>query len=559
MTDPLATVSTRNTPQSRPADARQVPNSAGGFSFRVDPWQRLRRFLVLGVDGGSFYASDRELALENAQVVLDLVALDGLQVVREVLEISESGRAPKQQPALFTLAVAIARGDVDTRRAAEQALPRVARTGTHIMTFAKYVRQFRGWGRILKRGVGAWFTLPTVEDVAYQVVKYRQREGYTPRDLLRLASPATTEPARRALFNWVCTGGVTESRAPSRPDTREVVTRTVGATADDLPRVVQGFQRAQSSTTAREWVRCVREYRLSWEMLPTQALNERDVWDALLDVGVPLTALVRQLPRLTRLGLLDPLGRGTRVAEVTARLTNAEQLRRARVHPLQLLIALKTYGSGHGERGSSTWIPSGPVVDALDAGFYASFGAVEVAGNGVMLALDVSGSMTWSTIAGMPLTPRDASAALALVTASVEPSYQIVAFSAGDVSSFGRSISPLAISPRQRLDDVIRVVNRQNATGTDCALPMLYALENNIEVHTFVIYTDSETWYGQVHPHQALVRYRQRTGIPARLVVVGMVANNFTIADPGDAGMLDVVGFDLATPNLIASFARGEV
>ena len=95
--------------------------------------------------------------------------------------------------------------------------------------------------------------------------------------------------------------------------------------------------------------------------------------------------------------------------------------------------------------------------------------------------------------------------------------------------------------------------------GTDCALPMLYALAHEREIDTFVIYTDSETWAGDVHPAQALRDYRQASGIDARLVVVGMVSNGFSIADPNDPGMLDVVGFDTATPQLISDFARGAL
>ena len=41
------------------------------------------------------------------------------------------------------------------------------------------------------------------------------------------------------------------------------------------------------------------------------------------------------------------------------------------------------------------------------------------------------------------------------------------------------------------------------------------------------------------------------------LIVVGMLANPFTIADPTDAGMMDVVGFDTAAPAVMADFARG--
>jgi 60 kDa SS-A/Ro ribonucleoprotein len=109
------------------------------------------------------------------------------------------------------------------------------------------------------------------------------------------------------------------------------------------------------------------------------------------------------------------------------------------------------------------------------------------------------------------------------------------------------------------LDDAVRAVSDLPFGGTDCALPMLYAMAKERKVDTFAIYTDSETWAGDVHPAQALRDYRRASGIDARLVEVGMVSNGSSIADPGDSGMLDVVGFDTATPQLIADFARGAL
>jgi 60 kDa SS-A/Ro ribonucleoprotein len=53
--------------------------------------------------------------------------------------------------------------------------------------------------------------------------------------------------------------------------------------------------------------------------------------------------------------------------------------------------------------------------------------------------------------------------------------------------------------------------------------------------------------------------YRAASGIDARLVIVGMVSNGCSIADPNVAGMLDVVGFDTATGQLISDFARGTL
>jgi len=88
---------------------------------------------------------------------------------------------------------------------------------------------------------------------------------------------------------------------------------------------------------------------------------------------------------------------------------------------------------------------------------------------------------------------------------------------------------------------------------------MLYALEHKLKVDQFVVMTDSETWHGNTHPVQALQQYRRETGIQAQLVVVAMIANRFTIADPNDRGMLDVVGMDTATPQLICDFARGAI
>jgi hypothetical protein len=113
--------------------------------------------------------------------------------------------------------------------------------------------------------------------------------------------------------------------------------------------------------------------------------------------------------------------------------------------------------------------------------------------------------MTFGEIAGVPgLTPCDASAALALVTAATESRYEVVGFFAGKggFKKKGRSVwagytdglTPLAIGPRQRLDDVVKTVSDLPFGGTDCALPMLYARALKREVDTFVVMTDSESW-----------------------------------------------------------------
>ncbi|MHC5543948.1 TROVE domain-containing protein, partial [Singulisphaera rosea] len=213
--------------------------------------------------------------------------------------------------------------------------------------------------------------------------------------------------------------------------------------------------------------------------------------------------------------------------------------------------------------------------DALDGAFYAAFRNTEPTNKRWLLALDVSGSMAMTSIAGIPgLTPRDAATAMALVTAATEPNHHIIGFTGRGFSvthtsrspspywaymeNYPTGVEPLSIGPDRRLDDAIQVVDQLPMGPTDCSLPMLYALERQLAVDVFVVYTDNETWYGAIHPIEALKRYRDRTGIAAKLIVVGMVSSGFSIADPNDPGMMDVVGFDTAVPQLISLFTVAD-
>lgn len=541
--DPLAAVSTRATVQTAPARPGQVANHQGGYVFAANEDARLRRFLILGVDGGTYYQSAAELTRENADVVMTAARERPLDLVDLIVDVSTRGAAPRVQPALFALAAAASLGNDAGRAYALAKLPVVARTGTHLFTFAGYVEQFRGWGRGLRRAIGHWYADKTVEALVYQLAKYRQRAGWSHRDLLRLSHPRTVDPARAEAYAWAV-GKRVEDRFGNHDETA----------------LLRGFEIAQRTTDPAALAGIVRDYGLTWEMLPSDALNAPAVWEALLEGRLPLGALIRQLPRLTKLGLLPAMGGGW-TGSIVERLTNPVELRAARIHPMNLLVAQRTYAQGHGERGHLEWTPSTAIVDALDRGFYAAFETVKPTGKRTMLALDCSASMTWGNCAGLPITPREASAALSLVTAAAEPAHMTVGFSA---SGFGNrrgwgGIEALAISPRQRLNDAIRTIESVPAGGTDCALPMMMAAREGIAVDHFTIFTDNETAHGLMHPFQALRAYRETTGIAAKLSVVAMTSTGFTIADPSDPGMLDIVGMDINVPALLSEFAAGAL
>ncbi len=515
----------------------QIANSAGGFSFALDDWKRLERFLILGSEGGSYYATERKLTRDNAAAVTRCIAADGPRTVAKIVEISHAGRAPKNDPAILALAMASKLGDDATRAAAYAALPQVCRTGTHLYHFVAFATELGGWGRGMKRAVGDWFNKRPADDAAYQLVKYQSRDGWSARDLLRLSHPEPASPEHDTLYAWATTGY-----------------GSCGDKPGDLPGIVKSFEMlkdiaAGESVTATDVayvVKQITDHRLPREAVPTTLLTKPETWEALLP-HMGLTAMIRNLATMTRLGLLAPFSDSLKA--VTAQLGDATALKKALVHPIAILSALRTYSAGHGVKSAHTWTPQPQIVDALDSAFYLAFGSVVPTGKNTLLALDVSGSMSQGEIAGVPgLTPREASAAMALVTAATEPNYHVVGFST--------RLIDLPITPRMRLADAVRAVSGLPFEATNCSQPMIWASEHGGKVDSFAVYTDSETYAGRVHPSVALSLYRTATGRAAKLAVVGMLANPFTIADPNDAGMLDVVGFDTATPAVMADFFR---
>lgn len=571
-------VNRKQTPQSEPIPGEtQVQNNAGGYVYEAGKWQRLQRFLILGADGGTYYVREKKLTRDNAAVVEACLREDGRHTVDQIAGMSDSGRAPKNDAAIFALALATSVRQPDEKgQSGEQIrayalglLPRVCRIPTHLFQFLEACKALRRWSRMLRTAVAKWYDRWDADTLAFELVKYQQREGWANKDALRL-SHAKLGPEKQAALRWAVGApllgidgvrNVTRNNAPGKA-------RAYYVPGAPLPDVIAAFEEAKTADADRlDYL--IAAHKLTREMVPTEALNRARTWDALLP-NMPLNAMVRNLAKMTAVGLLVPMGNGT--SFVCGKLADAENLRKSRLHPMAILNALRVYQAGHGDKGSLTWTPVREIVDALDAAFYLAFGNVAPTGKRIMLALDVSGSMS-SLIAGTGLSCREAAAAMALVTANVEPHWMAVGFTEGGAHKYanaktdnrltrqyygyGHSISELIISPKQRLGDVVTYMNALGFGGTDCALPMLYADSRKLNVDAFCVYTDSETWAGNVHPSQALRDYRARHGKPdAACVVVGMTATEFTIADPQDPKMLDVVGFDLATPQAIAEFIK---
>jgi len=549
--------STKKTSQTAPIPGKQqVKMRSGGYGFAVDDWTQLERFLVLGTEGGTYYASAKELTKSMATATLRCIKKDGPRVVRTIVASSQAGRAAKNDPALFALAMCTKLGDQQTAADAYKALPLVARIGTHLFHFVEYAKAFGGkGGGGFKRAISRWYTDKDAGRLAYQMVKYQQRDGWSHRDLLRLAHPVAPTDNHNVLFHWAVRGWEVEDK---QDEPRADMLRG----PDDPLKQLIGFELAKRAASAKHVAQLVQDYDLPRECVPTEYLNDVVVWEALLPT-MPITALIRNLGKMTSLGMVTNTSAAAR--HIQQVLGDQERLIKGRVHPMSILMALEAYARGRGFKGSLSWNPAGRVVDALDAAFYLAFKAVKPTGKRLCLGLDISGSMS-HPVSGQPfLTCYEASAAMALVTANVETTYEILGFTAGGGAGFvqignrrgyygNTGVLPLSISPRQRLDDVVRYMQGLPMGGTDATLPIRWALANKVEIDAFVTYTDSESWAGPEHVTQSLKEYRDKMGIPAKLVAAAFATNEYSVADPDDAGQMNVCGLDTATPNIISDF-----
>jgi 60 kDa SS-A/Ro ribonucleoprotein len=517
-----------------------VVNNAGGYVFQVSPQTRLDRFLMLGSENGSYYCGSRKMTLDNVSAVRAMIKDDGPGVVSRTVEISQSGRAPKNDPALFVMALCLAEGDTETKQAVKENISKVTRTATHFFLFVQYATAMRGWGRALKSAAASWYNEKSPFELAYQTTKYKNREGWTHYDVLNVAHVKPIGPEKQSLFRMIT------DKNEATLDRDDLISMTERySSQEEMP---AGDYYKFCSNTGKlgieELAGAIAKYRLPHEVLPSEALAEPKIWRALLDTGMPMTAMIRNIGRMASMKIFND----KRYIDILRnRLLSPEQLKKARIHPLNVLTAWKTYSSGHGVKGQLKWDVDDSIVRILEDSFYASFSALEPTGKNILIGLDVSGSMcseAWNN-----LTAREISSVMCMSVVRGEPNHIVKAFCHEFVDVWFGACSPL--------DEVIAETEAMSFGGTDCALPMIYAAKSKIPVDAFIVYTDNETWCGGIHPFQALKDYRKAMGIDAKLIVVGITATCFSIADPEDAGMLDVVGFDSAVPQVISDFIRG--
>jgi 60 kDa SS-A/Ro ribonucleoprotein len=519
----------------------------------------------------------------------------GQMVVDHVRSVYESGRAPKQDPTFFVLAL-LTQSDapLDVRKSALEIVSHM-RTFTQLYSWIALKKQLanghKGFGRATRNALLELFKSKTGQQLVYQGSKYNSRkigtEVWTIADVISCAHipSKVLSPDSQVAVAYMVNG---------LESAQKVADKYVGnQQCSEVMQYLNAVEAVKASTcTTDVAVQLIRQYRLPREVLSTHLLNDINIWKALLytthvgtggsiqhKVTMPITALIRNLGVMSSRGVFDD---ESVLNSVVNYLKNQHVLRNGRVHPVALLVAKLTYQSGHGLKGKLSWAVSKPIVEALEDAFYLAFGNIEGTGKRILHAVDCSGSMSSSTCAVPMITACQAVSTLVMEAVKREHKHHQEILAKGensvyvqDVALFKHTFEEIVVAHTDRLDQVMRKVQDNNFGSTDCSLPMVKALEkfkrtrgNSGLYDMFIVYTDNETYYGSIHPSEALDNYRKATGIDAKMVVVATTPTRNSIGFFQRGGQpnkdntpyaLNISGFDLNAPTLIKNFTQGGI
>jgi 60 kDa SS-A/Ro ribonucleoprotein len=273
---------------------------------------------------------------------------------------------------------------------------------------------------------------------------------------------------------------------------------------------------------------------------------------------MPLNALLRNLGSLTEIGVLS-ISNQDNLTLVKSKLTDKQYLKKAYVHPLDVLKALKVYQSGGFLGKGKNWIPVPYISDVLEKTLELSFDCLEPTGKSFIHALDVSGSMNARYGYGYSggnsvkspfdfgMTCAEVAAVMALACAKTEEFYHMV--------GFADKIVTLDIKASDSFHTAFTKTVGLPLGGTDASKAYDWAIKNNVKADVFCFWTDSESWAGYRHPFQALTEYRKRVNPNAKAVYTTLAANRLSLADVDDPMSFEQAGFDPSIPKLIQEVA----
>jgi 60 kDa SS-A/Ro ribonucleoprotein len=541
----------RVSPQ-QPIPGREVDmklNRAGGYTFKIDTWAQVRRFLILG-SAQTYYASEREMTLENAQVLLDAINEDSVALVNILKEVNTKGEngaipAPKKAPSLFAMALVQQHGDLAGRKALYDLLryKHVVRTMSDLLQFLLIIQQIHPENKIpmpsgLKKAIHHFVNSWNNRDQVYQFIKYTNRSkklngksiSINIADVLRMTHLKPRDEEQNYIFKWVVDGEL-----PINESALEYL---------------RAYEIMRSTDDVKVLLNLIDTWGFTWEMIPNtwfkdeMKVERKKIWSLLLQSSkhrMPLMALVRNLNRIASYGLLNDQNISDLIVE---RLNDQNDILRSRITPLQMVnafVAINKYNV------------DSVLLNAASNAYEYSFGNIGEISGKTAIFLDVSGSMVGQRgVIGAPdLTAAEAGLVF------------LMPFIGDNATtySFDTRVRKLSVTKRTSIGETLRIAKGFSGGGTSIPSTLNYLLSEDLEYDNIIILTDNESWhpgyYGSNgHTSQSLQNYMETINKNVKVAFIPITATDSSVRDDKMTNTLECVGLDTSTIHVVTEFFK---
>jgi 60 kDa SS-A/Ro ribonucleoprotein len=484
-----------------------MKNKEGAAAYKMGPREALAQYAVTGTFNGTFYADGAE-QLEAIRALAREVEPEFLAKV--AIYAAEQGHM-KDMPVTLLAMLSSLDGDAFAR-----AFPRVVKSGKMLRGFVAVMRSGatgrKSLGSRPKKLVEAWIERASTE----QFVRAMVGNDPSLADVIKMVHPKPATAERKALYAW----------AIGRPHDYEAL--------PELVKALEAFKRDQSAEMPD----------VPFQLLTALPLK-REHWAAIARKGG--WQMVRQnLNTFARKGVFEVEGMADLIA---ARLADAEEIRKAKVFPYQLMMAWKMADAAVPEK----------VRDALqDAMEVAIRNVPEVPGK-VILCPDVSGSMS-SPVTGhrkgatSQVRCIDVAGLMAAAFLRRNPKAHVLPFE--------NAVVPVHLNRRDSVMTNADLLARIGGGGTNCSAPLKLLADERTEVDLVVFISDNQSWMDARPNGQATAMMTEWARIKrhypaARLVCLDIQPYVTTLAKTGPE-VLNIGGFSDAVFTTISAFAAGK-
>ena len=563
------------------------------FTHTISLEDYITRILILGSKNNKYSSSSKGVDECTKKYIQEqIVAGNGQRILDVLREIYIAGRAPKQDATFMLHAMLCKADDIILRKSALEFIKEYRTISQiyswkniHAKTPNSAGSKTKGFGRAVKRELNNWILAKTPDQLGYQVTKYMSRGEWGIKDLLKCIHTKTGSGDDRVFKDKAGIDKPIKMKHNRPASETDLILRFIVDGVEKMAELATKNNLLESKTYKYlKAVACcktmndlgnpceldlllysIRHFRLTREQVPTEALAMLPVQIALLTnedhtkITMPMTALLRNLANLTRVGVFDDAD----ILElVVIHLKSVEVIAKARIHPVHVLTAWFTYRKGHGKMSKHNWVPNVDIIRALEEMFYISFKNVRPTGKRLCFLIDCSGSMSSDSLCE-GVTNAEIAALLAMVFSRAEANAAILGhaipvrhsfylFTSGKGNEGLMDVSDI-IHAKASFKEVLTAVQRSDWASTNISKGIVQAMKFRRLYDGFVVLTDNDVNSG-IKPSLALQQYRRALGVQTKLAVVATQLTDISIADPLDKGMMDFCGFDSNGPKILQEF-----